>query len=139
MSRRGLQIALTLLGSVAFVFGALSVLFGVDLISGSYDPMPNVDSELRFFSAWYAAAGLILLRAAPRVGSQHNVILAILATFFVAGCARLLSLITVGTPDTRFVVLMVVEMALPVLILPWQAAVARRHRAHMEQASAGSR
>jgi Domain of unknown function (DUF4345) len=125
-SRRGLQALLSALGAVAVVSGTLSVLFGAGIIldSGAYSP--SVDSEVRFYAAWYAAAGALVLRAVPRVESEGRVIRMVGVVFFVAGCARLLSLVFVGRPHALFMVLMVVEIALPLVILPWQAQVSSK-------------
>ena len=101
------------------------MIFGVALVPDTGDPSASVDSEVRFFAAWYAAAGVVLLSTLPRVESAGRVIRTVGAVFFVAGCARLLSLIVVGRPHTLFLVLMVVEMVLPVIIVPWQTSVAR--------------
>lgn len=86
----------------------------------------NVDSELRFYAAWYAAAGVLLLRTVRRVESEGTTIRAICAVLFVAACSRVISIIAVGAPHPMFLALMVVEFAIPVLVVPWQAAVARR-------------
>lgn len=125
-SRRGLQAFLSALGTVALVSGTLSVLFGADIILDSGAYTASVDSEVRFYATWYAAAGALVLRVVPRVESEGPAIRAIGAVFFVAGCARLLSLIMVGKPHALFIVLLIVEIALPVVILPWQAQVARQ-------------
>lgn len=115
-----------LFGAVALVFGTLSALLGDAIVPDTGSVSPNIDSELRFFSVWYAAAGLIALRASRRVASEGRVIRGVFAVLFLGGCARLIGLIAVGTPHPVFVTLMVVELALPVLVIPWQAAVARR-------------
>jgi predicted MFS family arabinose efflux permease len=51
---------------------------------------------------------------------------AVCAVLFVAACARLLSVITVGTPHTLALVLMTIEFIYPCVMVPWQTAVARR-------------
>jgi Domain of unknown function (DUF4345) len=102
------------------------VLFGAGVIldSGSYSP--SVDTEVRFYAAWYAAAGAVVLSVVPRVESEGRIIRAVGVVFFVAGCARLLSLIVVGSPHVLFIILMMVEIALPLVILPWQAQVSKK-------------
>jgi hypothetical protein len=37
----------------------------------------------------------------------------------------MISVFAVGRPDPIFVALMVIELALPFVLIPWQAAVAR--------------
>ncbi|HEV3474153.1 MAG TPA: DUF4345 domain-containing protein [Actinomycetota bacterium] len=126
MTRRGLQFVLRILGAVAVVFGSLTVFLGSDSVLGGGPVSPTIDSELRFYAAWYAAAGVVLLRAAPRVEAAGGTIRGFGAVLFICGVARLLSLITVGTPHPISVALMVLEFVIPAVIVPWQAAVARR-------------
>ena len=125
-SHRALQIFLCVLGSVAVVAGLSTVFLGVDSVLGAEEVSGTVDSEMRFFAVWYAAAGVVLLRAVPRVESERKTIAAVAVLFFIAGCARALSWLVVGRPHAGAITLMVIELALPIVILPWQAAVARR-------------
>jgi hypothetical protein len=66
MSRRGLEVFLTILGAVALGFGALAVVTGTALIPDGGAAPARVDSEFRFYAGWYAA-GVVLLRAARRI------------------------------------------------------------------------
>ncbi|MEA2447715.1 MAG: hypothetical protein QOK47_1352 [Actinomycetota bacterium] len=125
-SRRGLQLFVVILGLVALIAGGLAMLFGAGLVPDSGAVSANVDSEMRFFATWYAVAGFVLLRAAPKVESQTTLIRTVAAAVFIAGCTRILSLIVVGKPDPLFLMLMAIELALPFVLVPWQSAVARR-------------
>jgi hypothetical protein len=49
----------------------------------------------------------------------------ICAVWFVAACSQVLSL-AVGSPHPLFLALMVVEFAIPLVVVPWHAAVSRR-------------
>jgi hypothetical protein len=124
-SRKVLQAFLTVLGLIALIAGLTTVILGVDSVIGAEDVSGTVDSEMRFYAVWYAAAGVLLLRSAARVDSERKTIAAIAVLFFIAGCSRALSWLVVGRPNKMAVVLMVIELALPFVILPWQAAVAR--------------
>ena len=126
MARKTLQVFLVVLGSVAVVAGLTTVLFGVDSILGAEDVSGTVDSEMRFYAVWYVGTGLVLLRAVPRLEYERPTISFVALLFFVAGCARVLSWIVEGKPHTAAVVLMVIELALPFIILPWLTAVARK-------------
>jgi hypothetical protein len=126
MGRRGLQTLLTAFGVVAVTFGALSVLMGGAFVLNVDSVPPSLDSEHRFFAAWYVVAGALVLRSVRRVESETTIVRAVCAGLFLGGCGRILSLITVGAPHLNYVVLMVLELVLPVVIVPWQAAVARR-------------
>lgn len=124
-ARRRLQIFLTVLGSIALIAGTLSIVFGVFLLPDHGEVMPSVDSEMRFFAVWYAAAGIVVLRVVPRVEAAGTTVRAVAAAFFIAGCARLISIGVVGRPHVSQLVLMALELLLPLVIVPWQAAVSR--------------
>jgi hypothetical protein len=123
--RTGLQVALTILGSVAVIAGSVTLIFGAASVVGVEDPTPAADSEMRFFAAWYAAAGVALLRVIPRVETQGNLIRGIAVVFFIAGCARGLSWVVIGEPPGVAMLLLGIELALPFVIIPWQASVER--------------
>jgi len=125
VARRGLQVVVTVLGIVAVAAGGHTVLIGGDSVLNHGDVSAGVDSELRFYAAWYVVAGALLLRAVHRIESEALVVRAVGAAFFLAGSGRLLSLVTVGRPHAFALVLMIIEFVIPVGIVPWQAAVAR--------------
>ena len=108
------------------VAGLLSVLFGAALQPREGVVAPDVDTEFRFYAVWYSVAGVILLRSAPRLESAGFTIRLIAAAFFVAGCARILSWVVVGRPYAQAIVLMVIELLVPVVVIPWLAAVTKR-------------
>jgi len=126
VSRRALQVVVAILGTVALVFGLQTVLFGAAPILGVGEVPPSVDSELRFHAAWYAGAGALLLWTVPRIESAGLIIRAVGMVVFIAGAARLISLLTVGVPHTLYVALMAIELTIPAVLVPWQAAVAKR-------------
>lgn len=109
---------LIVLGFVMVLAGASTVLLGATSISGIDDPSPAVDSEMRFYAAWYVALGFLLVRAAWRHEIGGSIAKIVAATFFIAGCSRALSWAVIGKPPTIAVALMFVELLLPLLILP---------------------
>jgi hypothetical protein len=125
MSRKGLQAFLTLLGCVAVIFGGLAMVLGAASVPRPGSFTSNLDSELRFFATWYVIVGVLLLRTVRDVESQATIIRTIAAGAFLAGCARALGWAAGGAPDTQFAVLMVIELAIPIVVVPWQSAVAR--------------
>jgi hypothetical protein len=126
VTRRGLQVFLTLLGGIALIAGTLSVLFGVYIVPDHGRVTASVDSEMRFYAVWYAAMGLVVLRVVPKVEAAQGTVRAVAAAYFIAGCARLISLFVVGKPHFTQVALMAVELVLPLVIVPWQSAVSRQ-------------
>jgi Domain of unknown function (DUF4345) len=113
------------MGWVASIAGTLSVLFGSYIQFDHGEVVPSVDSELRFYAVWYVFAGAALLRAVPEVEDAKITVRAVGVAFFAAGCGRLVSLVVVGRPHLSQLVLMVIELILPFVIIPWQASVAR--------------
>jgi hypothetical protein len=112
-------------GSRCRGFGTQGVLTGVGGVRNGGKATANVDSELRFFSAWYAVAGLTMLRAARKVESDGGAIRVICVGWFIAACGRVLSVKKLGKPDRLFRVLTAIEFTLPAVVVPWQAEVAR--------------
>jgi hypothetical protein len=121
-----LQLFLTFMGLVMMVAGTLTVLFGASSVPREGVVTPDVDSEMRFYAVWYPVVGMLLLRSVPRVEAATTIVRLVGAGFFVAGCARALSWAVVGQPHTIAIVLMVIELVLPLVIIPWQRAVVAR-------------
>jgi hypothetical protein len=126
MSRRGLQLLLTMLGLGAVTFGALTAVLGAVSVEDVVTAPASLDSELRYYAVWYVAAGVLVLRAVRRVEAERTLIRIVFAALFAGGSVRLLSIAAVGTPHAVYLWLMGAELALPLVIVPWQAAVARR-------------
>jgi hypothetical protein len=125
-SLRALQVTLVVLAGVAISFGALTVLSGGSTIPGEETVRPSVDSELRFFAAWYVGAGVFLLGLARRPEHEGRAIRGVCAILVLAAIGRLLSMAAVGRPHAVFLALTVVELVIPIVIVPWQTAIARR-------------
>jgi hypothetical protein len=123
--RTGLQVLLTILGVVMLAAGAVALIFGATSVVGVEEPSPAVDSEMRFFATWYAASGVLLLWASPRLEARGSLIRWVAVVFFIAGCARAISWLVVGEPPGIAMLLMVIELAFPFVIIPWQGAVER--------------
>jgi hypothetical protein len=119
-----LQLVLGALGAVATAGGARGMVQGAAEVvdAGSYSA--NVDSEYRFYAAWYHVAGLVLLRAARRPEDATVMVRLFSAGLLTAACARLLSARMVGSPHRLQRLLMGLEFAIPVVLIPWQRQVA---------------
>jgi hypothetical protein len=124
-SRRLLQGLLRLMAVVMIVAGGATAVLGVASLPGEGTITPDVDTEMRFYAVWYVVAGVFLLRAAARVESETWTVRLVAGGFFLAGCARVLSWLTVGRPHVSAIVLMTLELVLPLVIVPWQASVRR--------------
>jgi hypothetical protein len=120
-----LRSVLATVGTVAVVAGLDGVLRGA---SGVHDGGPasaNVDSELRFFAAWYAVAGALALKAARDPAEDPLAVQACAAGFGLAAVGRVLSWRRLGAPNPLFRGLLAAEVALAAGLVPWQRRLAR--------------
>ena len=121
----GLTRTLYVVAVVPIVAGALTVFLGADSVPSPGDPSPNLESELRFYSVWWIGAGLFLAWLAPRVEERTLEFRVFCALLFLAGISRLFAAAATDWPSTGQLILMGVELALPVVLVAWQARVAR--------------
>src|SRR5215218_6703318 len=91
-SRQALRSALTGLGGLATVAGASGMIRGASEVVEAGPFSANVDSEYRFYAAWYHLVGLVLLRAAQRPEDARPVVRAVAAGLLAAASARVLSI-----------------------------------------------
>lgn len=124
-ARKVLRGLVTVLGLVAVVAGAASMVLGVASVPGAEAFDPVTDSEFRFYATWYVVAGIALLRSARALETTGTVIRTVAWAFFAAGCARVVSWLVVGPPHWTQVILLVVELLMPAILIPWQRAVER--------------
>lgn len=126
--RQGLRLALSGLGVLACVAGAHDVVRGVPGVrhASAASPDASVDSELRFFAAWYAVAGVALLRAARAPERHGDVVRLTAGGSLLAAAGRALSHRTIGAPHPLYTRLMAAEVAIPAVLLAWQRAVEQR-------------
>jgi hypothetical protein len=90
---------------------------------------PTLESELRFYSGFYAAYGLAALRVAPRADRDTATVRALSGALFLAGAARAGGWLAAGRPHPLQRALLAVELALPPLIVAAQEHVATSGRA----------
>lgn len=81
--RKLLQVFLVLLGSLAIVAGLFTILTGTSGMPGDSSATPNVESELRFYSVFWSAYGVLALLAAFR--PERPLIVQGLALFLFLG------------------------------------------------------
>jgi len=87
---------------------------------------PTMDSELRFYAALWGAYDLVMIAVARDLRARSSYVPPLAAVFFVGGIGRLWSYIQVGPPHPFFTVLMVTELALPVVVIAlWLGVRAR--------------
>jgi uncharacterized membrane protein len=128
-----LRLLLALLGFAAVCIGLLVMIYGPanaanssealfnaltgldDRVTGAWPP--TMDSELRFYAAFWGAYGLILIAAARNLGAMLRYVPLLAAVLFVGGAGRVLSCLLVGPPHPFFSLMMMIELVLPVVFL----------------------
>jgi Domain of unknown function (DUF4345) len=116
---------LVVLGIVPIATGLYGVLTGSGGIPGGDAASANVESELRFLYALWIAYGAAAIYVGLRAPQIRAAVGALAAVLFAAGVARAIAWIAEGRPDTLFVVLMVLELAIPPLLVAWQGRLLR--------------
>ena len=114
-------------GGIDIVGGVFSAVINVVHDAGPMTDLgqPDDDSELRFYSVFFVAYGVIMVPTARDLEQHGRRVPILLALFFAGGLARLLSYFTVGPPHALFMLLMVIELLLPPLLyLAWRSATA---------------
>jgi Domain of unknown function (DUF4345) len=106
------------------------VIAGAKSLPGQGSANAAVESELRFYAAFYVAYGLAVLRVAPRADTDTHAVRALAGALLVAGLSRALGWLAVGRPHTLQRGLLVIELAAPPLITVWQARLASRPLPH---------
>jgi hypothetical protein len=106
-------------GAVATVAGARGVLVGATETPGTTAVAANVDSEYRFYAAWYHVVGLVLLRAARSEEVDRAAVQLCAGGFGIAAAGRLLSLRKVGRPHPSQLALLVLEIVIAVGLPTW--------------------
>jgi hypothetical protein len=80
-----------------------------------------VESELRFYSAFYVAYGLMVLRTAKRADSDPSAVRGLAGALFLGGLGRAGAWLTAGKPHPLQRALLAIELAAPPLVVAEQA------------------
>jgi Domain of unknown function (DUF4345) len=125
-SRRALRGLFYLGGVVATTAGLDTVIRGARSLPSQRLANPTVESELRFYAAFYSAYGLAVLRVAPSADRDATGVRALAAALLFAGVARATGWRAAGRPHPLQRALLVAELTGPPLVVAWQARVAAR-------------
>jgi hypothetical protein len=126
LCRDGLRAVFYVGGLVATTAGLHTVVVGARSLPGQEVAHPSVESELRFYAAFYLAYGIAALRVAPRADRDSTAVRALAGVLFLAGLARAGGWLAAGRPHRLQRGLLVIELAGPPLITAWQARLAAR-------------
>ena len=123
--RRAQQATLYVGGAVATTAGLHTVVAGARSVPGRPRAGAEVESELRFYAAFYVAYGLVALRTAPRADRDVNAVRGLAGALLLAGLARAGGWLAAGRPHPGQRALLAIELAVPPLLLGGQARIAR--------------
>jgi hypothetical protein len=113
-------------GAVAGAAGLHTVLTGARSLPGDQRADPAVESELRFYGAFYAAYGAAVLHTAPRADRDATAVRALAGALFLGGLARAGGWLATGRPHPGQQALLALELALPPLAVAAQRRVRSR-------------
>lgn len=109
---------------ILFAISAVALVTGVSVLVGGASAVPGssgaveatVDNELRFFSVYWVAFGVLCFWVARNISAQHRFIPFITLFFLLGGVGRLISTLIIGTANPVLVAAMVLEFVLPVVM-----------------------
>ena len=130
MGEQTFAITLRVLAAAIVGISLVHVLFGVGSepwlgaqLSATSLADPNLDSQNRFYGAAFALFAATLWLSSTDI-KRHSLLLNLtLIVFFMAGLARLLSVVMLGWPSIEIVLLTAIELAGPPLIYYWRHAI----------------
>lgn len=126
-------LALKLCAPIFLLVGALHLMLGVeaDVLLGASLPAEAVvdaalDSQNRFYGVSFTVYGVLLYVCARDVPKYALVLRCLLAVFFAAGLARLVSIAVRGMPPPMILLLLSSELVLPPLFAIWLRRLLRQ-------------
>ena len=115
-ARSALAAVLALFGAVCAIIALAHIAIGPGAIPGSVPVNATMDSEDRFYATLFLGFGLAHIWAARDLKRCARLIMALQATFFAGGIARLVSWAAVGPPADLFIGLGALELVIPPLV-----------------------
>jgi len=112
-------------GAVATAAGLDTVVRGARSVPGEQAANPSLESELRYYGAYYAAFGVAVLRVAPRADRDAAAVRGLAGALFLAGLARAGGWLRAGRPHRLQRALLAIELAAPPAVVGWQARLTR--------------
>ncbi len=126
IERRLLQIVIALACLPPLVVGALGVVRGPAAIAELGVVPADLDSHFRYLSGIFFALGLGLASCIARIEAVIGRFRLLGALVITGGCARLVSLLTVGGPSPGHLAGLAMELVLMPILMLWQASLAQR-------------
>jgi hypothetical protein len=115
--RQAFQVFLTLFGVIVIAISIAHMAIGPRAIIGSVAVNPTMAGEDRFFAGLLLCYGIALLWCARDVQRKRVYVNVLAAAFFVGGVGRSLAILIDGAPNPFYVAMLVLELALPPLMV----------------------
>jgi hypothetical protein len=115
--RQAFQAVLALFGVIVIGISLAHFAVGPQAIIGGTAVNPTMAGEDRFFAGVFLCSGIALLWCAVDVQHKRVYVNLLAAAFFVGGLGRLLAVVLDGTPHPFYVAMLVLELALPPLMV----------------------
>lgn len=113
------RIALRVLGGVALWAGARGVVVGAREVPDPGVITASVDSEYRFYAAWYPVIGAGLVSAAREAEIDRRIVRGLASGLGLAVLGRVLSMRSLGRPAGSQLALLAAEVVLALGLPPW--------------------
>ena len=117
-SGEGYRAAMRVLGVVATLAGTRGLLVGSREVPDPGAVTASVDSEYRFYAAWYPVLGITILRGARQPVIDAAMVRAVAAGLGLAAAGRALSIRALGRPARSQMVLLGIEAVLSGALVP---------------------
>jgi uncharacterized membrane protein YadS len=117
--RKALPVFVAAFGVICVLISFLHIIFGPSSIPGSVPVNPTMDSEDRFYATLFTGFGATMTWCSFNLAARRHIFFALLATFFLGGIARIVSITAVGWPNALFVCLGSLELILPPALWWW--------------------
>jgi Domain of unknown function (DUF4345) len=127
MNKRGLQIAMVLLGVIPVVTGIITM-FGLSdplYASAGIPAIAVLDSNLRFFGGVWLGLGLSLYLLIPNIEKQTLLFRVLWGMIFLGGIGRLASMLFLAPPPPPFIGFTILEIVGAPFFVWWQARLAK--------------
>lgn len=87
---------------------------------------PSLDSQNRFFGAAFALYGMLLIVTSTDFHRYYVVLQCTFGSLFIAGLARVLSLLLKGVPSDPILLLLFSELVIPPIVWFWMMQIGRK-------------
>jgi hypothetical protein len=128
VERRLLQLVVALACLVPLTIGGQSILTGPGFLGHPPVIPRDLDSHFRYLSGIFFAVGIAFATCIPHIERQGPRFRLLAALVICGGCARLVSLASVGVPSKGHLFGLAMELGVVPLVMLWQARVAARYR-----------